>query len=106
MPLHMALHFVLPALLALVISRVTRISATRAFLVLMASMLIDIDHLLATPVFDPSRCSIGFHPLHTWPAIVVYAVMLVPRRTRLLGAGLVLHIMLDASDCIWMRATA
>ena len=38
-------------------------------------MLVDLDHLLADPIYDPERCSIGFHPLHSIPAIVVYALM-------------------------------
>ena len=33
--------------------------------------LIDLDHLLADPVYAPDRCSIGFHPLHTAPAVVL-----------------------------------
>jgi len=98
----MALHFAVPGLLALVISRTTQISAARAFAWLMAGIIIDIDHLLATPIFDPERCSVGFHPLHTWPAIVVYVLGLLPRRTRLLATGLVVHILLDMSDCIAM----
>lgn len=66
-------------------------------------MLIDLDHLLADPVFAPGRCSIGFHPLHTWPAIIAYVLLTVHPRTRVVGVGLVLHIVLDATDCVWMR---
>ena len=40
-----------------------------------AVMLIDLDHLLATPIFDPARCSIGFHPLHSYYAIGVYFIL-------------------------------
>ena len=28
---------------------------------MLTTMLIDLDHLLANPVFDPDRCSINFH---------------------------------------------
>ena len=65
--------------------------------------MIDIDHLWADPLYDPGRCSIGFHPLHRTPAIVFYALLLLPRRTRLLAIGLLVHMGLDALDCAWMR---
>jgi hypothetical protein len=65
-------------------------------------MVVDIDHLLATPVYAPQRCSIGFHPLHTWPAMLVYGGMLLFARTRIAGCGLVVHMALDALDCVWM----
>ena len=67
-----------------------------------ATMLVDIDHLLADPVYDPSRCSIGFHPLHQYPAIAVYALGTFWARTRLVAVGLVIHMALDALDCVWM----
>ncbi len=38
-------------------------------------MLVDIDHLLATPVYDPNRCSIGFHPLHGFYPIALYVLL-------------------------------
>ena len=47
--------------------------------------------------------SIGFHPLHTAPAIAVYGALVVPRVTRLVGIGLLIHIALDALDCLLMR---
>ncbi len=37
----------------------------KADLIMLATMLIDLDHLVASPIFDTNRCSIGFHPLHT-----------------------------------------
>ena len=36
-----------------------------------ATMLVDLDHLLATPLYNPDRCSLGFHPLHTTLPIIV-----------------------------------
>jgi hypothetical protein len=36
------------------------------------TIIVDLDHLLADPIYDPNRCSIGFHPLHSYPAIVIY----------------------------------
>ncbi len=65
-------------------------------------MLIDLDHLLAIPVFNPERCSINFHPLHSYVAIVVYFLMLIPKKTRILGLGLCIHILADWVDCLLM----
>ena len=75
----------------------------RAWLVLLLGWVIDLDHLLADPVYAPDRCSIGFHPLHTAPAIAAYAALTIPRPTRLFGIGLLIHIGLDLIDCLWMR---
>jgi hypothetical protein len=71
----------------------------RAWLIMLAAMFVDLDHLLADPIYDPNRCGIGFHPLHTAPAIMVYAVLAVVPRTRLVGLGLVIHMALDLADC-------
>ena len=67
---------------------------------MLATMLVDLDHLLASPVYDSARCSIGFHPLHQWPAIGVYALMSFVRPLRLVGIGLLVHVMLDGLDCL------
>jgi hypothetical protein len=74
----------------------------RAWLIMLCTMIIDLDHLLARPIYDPYRCGIGFHPLHTWAAIFVYLVLLVFPRTRVVGSGLVIHMVLDATDCVWI----
>ena len=66
---------------------------------MMATMLVDIDHLLAIPIYDPQRCSIGFHPLHTLPAILAYIALIIPTKTRLIGLGLIIHMILDSMDC-------
>lgn len=69
----------------------------------MATMLVDVDHLLADPVYDPGRCSIGYHPLHSALACGIYVALCAPRATRLVGIGLVIHMCLDGLDCAWMR---
>lgn len=66
-------------------------------------MLVDLDHLLADPVYDPGRCGVGFHPLHSYPAIAGYAALMLVPRVRLLAVGLLLHMALDALDCVWLR---
>ncbi len=64
-----------------------------------ATMLVDLDHLLANPVYDPERCSIGFHPMHGLLPIALYiAICLVPK-LRYVGMGLVIHMALDWVDC-------
>lgn len=73
-----------------------------AFLVMFSGMWIDIDHLLATPIFDPNRCSINFHPLHSYYAMMAYIVLLIPKKTRWIGLGLVIHIIADMVDCSFM----
>ena len=112
--LHLTLHILVPLVVAIVFysSR-----WRQAALILLATMIVDVDHLLADPVFDPSRCSIGFHPLHTLPAIIVYAALfllpLVAGRDRntsglrpaarllhLVGLGLLIHMVLDGLDCL------
>jgi len=107
----MGLHFVLPALLAWLAYRNTW---KHAFLIMISTMLVDLDHLLATPIFDPNRCSIGFHPLHSWFAIALYVAMcFAPQNSRLnanilrlVGLGLLIHMFTDATDCIWMQFAA
>ena len=64
---------------------------------------VDFDRLLAEPVFDPNRCSLGFHPLHSWPAIAVYLVAIFSSRLRIVALGLLIHMGLDGADCLWIR---
>lgn len=69
------------------------------FVIMLLGMAIDLDHLLADPIYDPTRCSIGFHPLHTIFPILGYIMLLGFKKTRLLGMGLCIHIVLDLIDC-------
>ena len=73
-------------------------------MVMLLTMLVDLDHLLANPVFDPLRCSIGFHPLHSELAIILYLVLLFFKNKwmKVLALGLLLHMAADLLDCIWM----
>lgn len=76
------------------------------FIVMLSAYIIDLDHLLANPVFDQNRCSIGFHPLHSYYAIAGYAVMLSFKRTRIISAGLLIHIFTDFTDCVRIYFTS
>ena len=95
--LHAFLHVAVPGLVAFIFYRP---QWWRAWLILAAGLLADLDHLLATPIFDPNRCSIAFHLLHTWWAIGVYVLFLAPKRTRLVAIGLLLHMALDYTECL------
>lgn len=96
--LHLVIHALVPLLAAVLFFRK---EWKRDWLIMVATMIVDLDHLLADPIYDPGRCSIGFHPLHTYPAIAAYVLLTFPRTTRLLGLGLVIHMALDAVDC-WL----
>lgn len=112
--IHIALHVIVPLLVALAFYRPRWRNATA---IMIATMLVDADHLLADPIYDPHRCSIGFHPLHTLPAIGVYTALFVlplavgrkadgqgshrtARAVHLIGLGLLIHMALDGIDCL------
>lgn len=96
---HLVLHVVVPGVAA----RTAWAERWKsALLIMMATMIVDLDHLMAVPVYDPDRCSIGFHPLHTYPAIGVYFLLLLIPQIRLIGVGLLIHMALDKIDCLWM----
>lgn len=97
---HMLLHFAVPAAVA---KLAYPKSVWKAWAIMMATMLVDLDHLLADPIYDPSRCSIGFHPLHSYPMVAVYVLLAAWPKTRLVGLGLVIHMILDGIDCVWMQ---
>lgn len=99
--LHYSLHLIAPAGIAYVFFRARW---KTAYGIMLATMLVDLDHLLATPIFDPTRCSIGFHPLHSYPAIAVYFVMMFTPNfyVRVAGIGLFFHMVTDYIDCLLM----
>lgn len=65
-----------------------------------AAILIDLDHLFADPIVDPDRCSVGFHYLHSYWITGVYLLLAIIPKTRLIGLGLVIHIVLDGLSCL------
>lgn len=105
---HYGLHFVGPLIIALFFKKEHRL---KAFLIMVATMIIDLDHLLADPIFDPHRLSIGFHPLHSYYAIAIYIVLCFlpykklqwPWWLRAVGIGLVFHMITDWQDYyLWL----
>lgn len=96
---HYGMHFLVPLVIARLFFKNRILTVYVIFLMAMA---IDLDHLLANPIFDSERCSIGFHLLHSFPAIGVYFLMLFITKTRLIGLALLWHIFTDWIDCLWM----
>lgn len=97
---HDSLHLLVPGLIAWLFFRR---NWRRVYVIFLLTMLIDLDHLLATPIFDPHRCSIGFHPLHSFYAIPVYVAMLFVRKYyfRVIAIGILFHLFTDTIDCFW-----
>jgi Family of unknown function (DUF6122) len=94
--LHLFLHALVPAIIALCFFP-KRVAP--AFVIMMLTMAVDLDHLLADPIYDPQRCSINFHPLHKPLPVLAYAAMTLHPLTRLAGLGLTSHMALDSIDC-------
>lgn len=98
--LHYFLHLGAPLGIALVFFKK---EWKMAYLLFLATMLVDLDHLLANPIFQANRCSINFHPLHSYYAMMVYAAMLFFKKPiRILGIGLLFHMFTDYVDCLMM----
>ncbi len=95
--LHVILHFLVPLAVA---KTVWRKKWIKPFLIMVITIVVDLDHLLADPIFDPNRCSINVHPLHSWPAIIVYLVCLLSPNLRIVSLGLLIHMALDGTDCL------
>lgn len=97
--IHYGMHYAVPAVICLVFFKQ---QWKKAYIVMLLTMLVDLDHLLADPFFDPQRCSINFHPLHTYYAMIIYALGLVSKKTRIVAIGLLFHMLTDWVDCQWM----
>ena len=100
---HYGIHFIVPILIGYGFFKKDRLKIT---LILLSGLIIDLDHLLATPIFDANRCSIGFHPLHSVWAIGIYAFLFLFKKTRLIGLALLIHIVADTVDCLWIGFSA
>jgi len=95
---HYSLHLLAPGLIAYIFFRN---EWKKAWLIMLATMFVDVDHLVASPIFDPGRCSINFHPLHTYWAMTIYVGMLFFKKTRIIAVGLLFHMLTDYIDCQW-----
>lgn len=94
--IHMILHIIVPLAVSIIFFRQ---NWKFSFMIMMLTMIVDVDHLLANPIYDPNRCSIGFHPLHQIIPIGAYCLLGLFPKTRLAGLGLLIHMGLDSIDC-------
>ncbi len=116
--IHYGLHFLFPGVLALIFFRNRW---PKAWGIMVLTMAVDIDHIYACryfleeagiqgvlhifecpELFVADRCSIGFHPLHSWIAIGAYGFMLLIPWLRIVATGLLFHMVTDFQDCLWM----
>lgn len=96
--IHYFLHLGFPLIIALLFFRK---DWKKVYLIFLATMLVDLDHLFANPIFQANRCSIHFHPLHSYYAIGVYVLMLFFKKPfNFIALGLVLHMLTDLTDCV------
>ncbi|WP_394750013.1 DUF6122 family protein [Spongiimicrobium salis] len=96
---HYGIHFLLPILIGLIFYKKNR---PKAILILLLGIVLDLDHVLATPIFDPLRCSIAFHPLHTYWAMGLYVGLLFFKKTRIWGIAFLIHMLADLMDCYFI----
>lgn len=94
---HYFLHFGFPFFIAYFFYKETW---KKTYCILLATMLVDLDHLLATPSFDPDRCSVGFHLLHSYYAVAAYALgcIFLKGNYRVVSIGLLFHMFTDWQD--------
>lgn len=93
---HYFLHFILPLIISYYFFRN---KWKTVYLIFLLSMLVDLDHLFASPIFDKNRCSINFHLLHSYFPIMLYTISLCFRKTRIIAIALILHMITDYMDC-------
>ena len=97
--IHMTLHFLVPFMVAKTVWKENWFSP---FIIMALTIAVDFDHLLGDPIFDPNHCGHGFHPVHSWPAIAVNLVAIFSPRLRIVTLGLLIHMGLDGTDCLWI----
>ncbi|MFY9243562.1 MAG: DUF6122 family protein [Polaribacter sp.] len=94
--IHYSLHFIVPLIIAFLFFRDRW---KTVYLIFLFSIIVDLDHLLANPIFKENRCSINFHPLHSYIAIGFYFLGLFFKKTRILCVALLFHMLTDSIDC-------
>lgn len=97
--LHFGLHILVPGIIAYLFFKK---HWKKVWLLFIATMFIDLDHLMADPIYDINRCSINYHPLHSYIALSIYVILLIPKTTRVIAIGLLMHLLTDYTDCLWL----
>ena len=97
---HYGLHLLVPGLFSKLFYKEIW---QKAWLLVVFTMLVDLDHLLTDPIFEAARCSINFHPLHSYYATSGYFLLLLVPNTyiRIIATGLLFHLFTDWQDCLW-----
>ena len=96
--IHYFLHLVFPLIIAYIFFNK---NWKNAYLIMLATMLVDLDHLFANPIFQLNRCSINFHPLHSYYAMLIYFILIFFRKPlNIIGVGLLFHMFTDLIDCL------
>ena len=101
---HYFLHFLAVGLIAYIINPK---EWKKTWGILVLTMLVDLDHLLSTPIFNPNRCSIGYHPLHQpilFPFYVLGCFITKYKLIQLIAIGISFHMLTDSIDCFWMTS--
>ena len=68
---------------------------------LLLSNLIDLDHLFASSVFEPTRCSVNNHVFHSFFAFPVYLLGLLSKY-RYFFIGVIAHLLIDYLGCLYI----
>lgn len=93
------MHFLVPGIIAYLLFKQ---KWRKVWLVFILTMLVDLDHLIANPIFDATRCSINYHQLHSYYAIAIYCLLLLSPKSRIIAIGLLFHMLTDFVDCLWI----
>ena len=95
--IHMAAHLLVPALAAWLFFRPRW---CLAWLIMLATMAVDLDHLLADPVFRPAALRHRFSPAAQLPGDRALCRGAGVQAAAYRGAGLLIHMLVDGADCL------
>jgi hypothetical protein len=94
------IHLLFNILIFFIIDKIGFNLNSADFIFMLASNLIDLDHLRSKPIFKPGRNSFKTHLLHKqWKLVTVLSfIILFIRPISFLGLGILLHFLLDILD--------
>ena len=96
--IHYSLHLFLPLIFAILFFKE---DWRKTYFIMLLTLMVDLDHIIANPIYQADRCSINFHPLHSYYAIIIYVIMVFFKKPlNIIGIGLLLHMLADYCDCL------